>query len=59
MNTKEKKNRNPRQKGTVGLETKEIVCKGLLLLPAHKDTRRDLKTEKGGVVVGHNKKRRK
>ena len=59
--TKKKENRKPRKKGTEGPEgpeTKEIVCKGLSLLPTHRDTKRDLKTEKEGVVVGHSKKRR-
>ena len=32
---------------------------GLLLVPIHRDTRTNLKTENGGVVKGHNKKRRK
>jgi hypothetical protein len=32
---------------------------GVLLVPIHRDTRMDLKTEKGGVVKGHNKKRGK
>ena len=36
-------------------ETKESVCQGLLLAPIHRDTQMDLKTEKGGVVKGHNK----
>ena len=30
----------------------------ILLVPIHRNTRRDLKTEKGGVVKGHNKKKR-
>ena len=28
-------------------------------MPIHRDAQIDLKTEKGGVVKGHNKKRRK
>jgi hypothetical protein len=32
---------------------------GLLLVPIHRDTQTNLKTEIGGVVKGHNKKRRK
>jgi hypothetical protein len=32
---------------------------GVLLVPIHRDTRIDSKTERGGVVKGHNKKRRK
>ena len=35
------------------------VCQGLSLVPIHRDTQIDLKTEKGGVVKGHSKKRRK
>jgi hypothetical protein len=34
------------------------VCQGLLV-PIHRDTQIDLKTEKGDVVKGHNKKRSK
>ena len=37
----------------------KINALGLLLVPIYRDTQRDLKTEKGGVVVGHSKKRRK
>ena len=40
-------------------EANEIVCQGLLLVPIHRDTQIDSKTEKGGVVKGHSKKRRK
>ena len=29
---------------------------GLSLAPIHRDTQKDLKTEKGGVVMGHRKK---
>ena len=35
------------------------VCQGLSLVPIHRDTQIGLKTEKGGVVKGHNKKRSK
>ena len=57
--TKKEENRKPRKKrteGPEGPETKEIVCKGLSLLPTHRDTKRDLKTEKEGVVVEHQRK---
>ena len=37
----------------------KITLLGLLLVPIHRDTLTNLKTENGGVVKGHNKKRRK
>ena len=48
IENQQKRNRRP--------ETKESVCQGLLIAPIHRDTQMDLKTEKGGVVKGHNKK---
>ena len=57
--TKKEENRKPRKKETEGPETNEIVCKGLLLVPIHKDTKSDLETENESVVVGHHKKNRK
>ena len=33
-----------------------MIFQGLSLVPIHRDTQIDLKTEKGGVVKGHNKK---
>ena len=37
----------------------KITDLGLLLVPINRDTLTNLKTENGGVVKGHNKKRRK
>jgi hypothetical protein len=36
-----------------------MVCKGLLLVPIHRDTQKDLKTEMGGVVWDTTKKEEK
>ena len=36
----------------------KIALLGLLLVPIHRDTQTNLKIENGGVVKGHNKKRR-
>ena len=49
-------NRNTRKKET---EANKTLCKGLSLVPIHRDTQIDSKTEKGGVVKEHSKKRRK
>ena len=37
-------------------EATEIVFQGLSLVPIHRDTQIDSKTEKGGVLKGHSKK---
>jgi hypothetical protein len=47
---KTKKKRNRRH------EAKEMVCQGLLLVPIHRDTQKDLKTEMGGLVWDTTKK---
>jgi hypothetical protein len=57
--TKKEENRKPRKKRNRKPEAKESFCQGLSLVPIHRDAQIDLKTEKGGVVKGHNKKRRK
>ena len=56
---KKEENRKSRKKGSQRSEANEIVCQGLSLVPIHRDTQIDLKIEKGGVVKGHSKKRRK
>jgi hypothetical protein len=54
--TKKEANRKAKEKRNRRLKAKAGVCQGLLLVPIHRDTHIDLKTEKGGVVKGHKTK---
>ena len=40
-------------------KAKETVFLGLSLVPIHRDTQKDMKTDKESVINGHNKKTRK